>query len=93
MTLKLSRRSEKNFWLVSNTLFIDLCATNINLFSLHLGILCIVFFLLSFPFVLGNGLYLFQLFDQFAGTVPLLLIGLFEFIAVGWVCGVKRYVT
>jgi len=58
----------------------------------YIGILCIVFFLLSFPFVLGNGLYLFQLFDQFAGTVPLLLIGFFEFIAVGWVCGVKRYV-
>ena len=63
----------------------------IHLPFIYLGILCFIFFLISFPFVLGNGLYLFQLFDQFAGTVPLLLIGFFEFIAVGWVYGVKRY--
>lgn len=55
-----------------------------------LGILCICFFFVSIPFILGNGIYLFQLFDQFAGSIPLLLIGFFEFIAVGWVCGVNR---
>ena len=52
--------------------------------------ICVVMFLLSFPFVLGNGVYLFQLWDQFSATFPLLLIGFFEFIAIGWVIGVKK---
>ena len=47
---------------------------------------------MSFPFLLGNGVYLFELFDQFVGTIPLLMTGFFEFIAVGWVFGVKRCV-
>ena len=49
-------------------------------------------FLVSIPYILGNGVYLFQLFDQFSGTIPLLLVGLFEAIAIGWVFGVKRYI-
>ena len=64
-----------------------------TLFSSCLAILCSVFFVVSIPFVLGNGIYLFQLFDQFAATIPLLLVGFFEFIAVGWVCGVNRWVV
>ena len=54
------------------------------------GIICIVMFIVSIPFVLGNGVYLFQLFDQYVSTLPFLLIGLFEFIAIGWVYGVRR---
>ncbi len=61
-------------------------------FIIFAAILCFVFFIVSIPFILGNGVYLFALFDQFAGSVPLLLIGFFEFIAVGWVFGVKRFV-
>ena len=57
------------------------------------GIICASMFLLSFPFVLGNGVYLFQLMDQFSVTFPLLLIGFFEFIAIGWVIGVKKLET
>jgi len=52
--------------------------------------ICLGMFVVSIPFVLGNGVYLFQLFDQYVSTIPLLLIGLFEFIAVAWVYGVKR---
>ena len=59
---------------------------------INAGIICIIFFLISFPFVLGNGLYLFGLFDQFAGTIPLLLVGFAEFIAIAWVYGVNRYI-
>jgi len=44
----------------------------------------------SIPFILGNGVYLFSMFDQFAGGLPLLIIGFFEFIAVAWVYGTKR---
>ena len=54
--------------------------------------ICLGMFVVSIPFVLGNGVYLFQLFDQYVSTIPLLLIGLFEFIAIAWVYGVKRWV-
>ena len=54
------------------------------------AIICALMFLVSFPFILGNGLYLFQLWDQYCATIPLLIIGLFEFIAIGWVYGVKK---
>ncbi|CAI8010278.1 Sodium- and chloride-dependent glycine transporter 2 [Geodia barretti] len=59
--------------------------------ELLVAMICVVMFLLSFPFVLGNGVYLFQLWDQFSATFPLLLIGFFEFIAIGWVIGVKNF--
>ena len=54
------------------------------------GLICGSMFLVSIPFVLGNGVYLFQLWDQFSVTFPLLLIGFFEFIAVAWAYGVKK---
>lgn len=49
-------------------------------------------FLLSLPYVLGNGVYLFELADQFAGTIPLLVIGFLEIITVAWVYGVEKSV-
>jgi hypothetical protein len=54
-------------------------------------IICVVFFIASIPFVLGNGIYLFQLFDQFASTLPLLFIGLIEIVAISWIFGVERF--
>ena len=70
------------------------CCSPLNFYSLSLslGVVCFLMFIVSIPFVFGNGLYLFQLFDQFSATLPLLIIGFFEFIAIGWVVGVKRYV-
>ena len=49
-------------------------------------------FLLSIPYVLGNGVYLFELADQFAGTIPLLVIGFLEIFTVAWVYGVEKSV-
>ena len=63
---------------------------NLDLSSLPPAIVCVAMFVLSIPFMIGNGVYLFELFDQFAGTIPLLFIGFFEFIAVGWVYGVDK---
>jgi len=42
--------------------------------------------------VLGNGFYLFQLFDQFAGTIPLLLIAICEYVGVACVYGTRKLV-
>lgn len=55
------------------------------------GFVCVSLFVCTIPFTFGNGIYLFDLFDRFAATLPLLLIGLFEFIAVAWVLGVRRF--
>lgn len=57
------------------------------------GVVCFGMFIISTPFILGNGVYLFQLFDQFSATLPLLIIGFFEFVAIGWVFGVERFFT
>ena len=45
---------------------------------------------LSFAFAHGAGNYIFTLFDNFAGSVPLLVIALFECLAVSYVYGLKR---
>ena len=50
-------------------------------------------FILSLPFVLGNGFYLFQTFDQFSGTIPLLLIAICEYIGIAWVYGTRELVN
>ena len=54
------------------------------------AIVCILMFIVSIPFVLGNGFYLFQMFDQFAATIPLLLIAICEYIGIAWVYGTRR---
>ena len=49
--------------------------------------MCLV---LSLAFSHGAGNYIFTLFDNFAGSVPLLVIALFECIAVAYFYGLKR---
>ena len=48
--------------------------------------------MVSLVFVFGNGVYLVQLLDQAASTLPLLFIAFFEVIAVAWVYGTRRCV-
>ena len=52
--------------------------------------MCLV---LSLAFSHGAGNYIFTLFDNFAGSVPLLVIALFECIAVAYFYGLKRSVA
>lgn len=53
-------------------------------------ILCLSCFLISMTFANGAGSYIFQLMDSFAGSYSLLIIALFECIAVSYVYGIKR---
>ena len=53
-------------------------------------ILCIIGFLMSLIFVTGAGVYFVDLIDHFVTTYPLILVGLFECIAVGWVYKASR---
>ncbi|XP_056254536.1 sodium-dependent neutral amino acid transporter B(0)AT1-like [Seriola aureovittata] len=55
------------------------------------GTTCVVAFLISLLFAQHSGLYWVTLFDNFAGSVPLLTIGLFEMIAVVYIYGIDRF--
>uniref|UniRef100_A0A8D3BGM8 Transporter n=1 Tax=Scophthalmus maximus TaxID=52904 RepID=A0A8D3BGM8_SCOMX len=55
------------------------------------GTTCVVAFLISLLFAQHSGFYWVTLFDSFAGSVPLLTIGLFELIAVVHIYGIDRF--
>ena len=56
------------------------------------GLTCATAFIICFLFAQNSGLYWVTLFDNFAGSVPLLTIGLFEMIAVVYIYGIDRSV-
>ncbi|KAK5855343.1 hypothetical protein PBY51_005447 [Eleginops maclovinus] len=55
------------------------------------GITCAVAFIICLLFAQNSGIYWVTLFDNFAGSVPLLTIGLFEMIAVVYIYGIDRF--
>ena len=54
------------------------------------AIIAVTFVFGEIIFCLGNGYYLFQVFDDYSVPVPLLIIALFQVIALGWVYGTDR---
>uniref|UniRef100_A0A672H4N3 Transporter n=1 Tax=Salarias fasciatus TaxID=181472 RepID=A0A672H4N3_SALFA len=55
------------------------------------GVTCFIAFIISLLFAQNSGLYWVTLFDNFAGSVPLLTIGLFEMISVVYIYGIDRF--
>ncbi|XP_013882034.1 sodium-dependent neutral amino acid transporter B(0)AT1 [Austrofundulus limnaeus] len=55
------------------------------------GLTCLVSFFACLLFAQQSGLYWVSFFDTFAGSVPLLAIGLFEMIAVVYIYGIDRF--
>ncbi|XP_036000831.1 sodium-dependent neutral amino acid transporter B(0)AT1-like isoform X2 [Fundulus heteroclitus] len=55
------------------------------------GATCVIAFIMCLLFAQTSGLYWVTLFDNFAGSVPLLTIGLFELIAVVYIYGIDRF--
>lgn len=55
------------------------------------GMVCSVLGVLSMMYAQSAGNYLFTLFDNFAGSVPLLVIALTQCLAVSYIYGLKRY--
>ena len=53
------------------------------------GTLCGFCFLVSLCFAQNVGMYIFKIFDDFSGNIPLLLIALFECIGVGYFYGIR----
>ncbi|XP_047492615.1 sodium-dependent neutral amino acid transporter B(0)AT3-like [Penaeus chinensis] len=57
------------------------------------GLVCLICFFLSLMFTHGAGNYIFQLFDSFAGNIPLLVIGLFECLGISYIYGIKKFAS
>jgi len=67
---------------------ISFCFT-FTVFIILVGI--VVFsFVVSLTFVQQSGNYWLDVFDTFAGSVPLLIIAFFELIAVAWIYKYRR---
>ena len=56
------------------------------------GLTCVVSFIICLLFSQYSGMYWVTLFDNFAGSIPLLTVGLFEMIAVVYIYGIDRFV-
>ncbi|XP_054841805.1 inactive sodium-dependent neutral amino acid transporter B(0)AT3 [Eublepharis macularius] len=55
------------------------------------GIICLAAFLTALCFTLRSGSYWLEVFDSYAGSLPLLIIAFFEVMAVAYVYGIKRF--
>ncbi|XP_009888368.1 PREDICTED: sodium-dependent neutral amino acid transporter B(0)AT3, partial [Charadrius vociferus] len=55
------------------------------------GIICLICFLVALCFTLGSGSYWIDIFDRYAGSLPLLVIAFFEVIGVAYVYKIKRF--
>ncbi|XP_074731915.1 sodium-dependent neutral amino acid transporter B(0)AT3-like isoform X2 [Strix uralensis] len=55
------------------------------------GIICLICFLIALCFTLGSGSYWIDIFDSYAGSLPLLVIAFFEVIGVAYVYKIKRF--
>lgn len=58
---------------------------------LVLVILCATMFLLSLTMCFGNGFYVAQIFDTFAGTFAAMIVGVLQLIAIAWVYGMENF--
>ncbi|KAJ8288113.1 hypothetical protein COCON_G00007720 [Conger conger] len=55
------------------------------------GLMCLVSFCVALIFTLGSGNYWLEIFNNYVGSVPLLIIAFFEIIAVVYVYGIGRF--
>ncbi|NXX79231.1 S6A18 protein, partial [Urocolius indicus] len=55
------------------------------------GIICLVSFLIALCFTLASGSYWIDIFDSYAGSLPLLVIAFFEVFGVAYVYKIKRF--
>lgn len=54
-------------------------------------LVAVILFLFGLCMVSGPGFYIFQMFDDYSVTIPLLVIALFQCIGVAWVYGNDRF--
>ena len=66
-----------------------ICNIVLTYFSISGGI-CFVCLIVSLIFAQRAGNYVFTLFDNFSGSIPLLIIALCECIAISYCYGLRR---
>ncbi|XP_068431083.1 sodium-dependent neutral amino acid transporter B(0)AT3-like [Clinocottus analis] len=54
-------------------------------------VICLTAFLLALIFTLGSGNYWVEIFNGYVGSLPLLIVALFEIIAVIYIYGMKNF--
>ncbi|CAI9715035.1 sodiumchloride-dependent and chloride-dependent taurine transporter-like [Octopus vulgaris] len=55
------------------------------------GCVCIASFFFGLPMCMNGGMYVFQIFDFYAASRIILLVGGLECIAIAWIYGVNRF--
>ncbi|XP_071409658.1 sodium-dependent neutral amino acid transporter B(0)AT3-like isoform X2 [Pithys albifrons albifrons] len=55
------------------------------------GIICLISFCIALCFTLGSGSYWIDIFDRYAGSVPLLVVAFFEVIGVVYIYKIERF--
>uniref|UniRef100_H2YP63 Transporter n=1 Tax=Ciona savignyi TaxID=51511 RepID=H2YP63_CIOSA len=55
------------------------------------ALLCLISLAIGCTFTLRSGMYILDIFDTYAGTLPLLMIAFFETMAVAWVYGFSKF--
>ncbi|XP_028405512.1 sodium-dependent neutral amino acid transporter B(0)AT2-like [Dendronephthya gigantea] len=59
--------------------------------EVNTAIVVVVMLLIGIAFIAGNGFYVFQIFDGYAASLPLLIVAFFQCIAVAWIYGNDRF--
>lgn len=54
-------------------------------------VVCVVFFLLGLPMASQGGIYMFELINWYSCWISLMLVGVFECVAVAYFYGVRRF--
>lgn len=55
------------------------------------GLICLVAFTISLIFTLGSGNYWLEIFNNYVGSMPLLIVAFFEIITVVYIYGINRF--
>uniref|UniRef100_A0AAR2LRK9 Transporter n=1 Tax=Pygocentrus nattereri TaxID=42514 RepID=A0AAR2LRK9_PYGNA len=55
------------------------------------GLICVVSFIVALIFTLGSGNYWLEIFNNYVGSLPLLVIAFFEITAVSYIYGATRF--
>ena len=61
--------------------------TRLSVFCFVIALVAAVMLLIGLCLVAGNGFYIFQIFDDYSVTLPLLFIAFFQCIGVTWIYG------
>lgn len=55
------------------------------------GLICLISFCVGLIFTLGSGNYWLDIFNNYVGSLPLLIIAFFEIVSVVYIYGIKRF--